>query len=56
MKFEVRLDHGYGDGYLLDARLHSRLNDAGKNHLERKNPEGKTLENAEGMTTNTSNT
>ena len=30
LKFEERLDHGNGNGYLLAARLYTSLNDAGK--------------------------
>ena len=30
LKFEERLDHGNGNGYLLSARIYASLNDAGK--------------------------
>ena len=56
LKFEDLLDHGNGDGYLLDARLYWSLNDTGKTHSEGKSPGEKIIIKAEGMTVTKSNT
>ena len=56
LKFEGRLYHGNGDGYLLDARIYASPNDARKMYLEGKKPEGKNLTKAEGTEATTENT
>ena len=53
VKFEERLDHMNGDGYLLAVSLYASPNDARKMHSEEKKPEGKILKKAKDTSENT---
>ena len=55
LKFEERLDHGNGGGYILAARLYTSPNGSRKTYNEGNNPEGKTTTNLEGTTSTKSN-
>ena len=43
LKFEESLNHDNSNGYILDVRLYTSPNDAGKTHSEGKNPGGKMI-------------
>ena len=47
LKFEDRLDHVNGGGYLLTARLYTSPNDSRKTYKEGKSLDGKTTANLE---------
>ena len=53
LKFDERLDHENGDGYLSAARLYTSPDESGKTHSEGKKPEGKSLTKSEVTATTT---
>ena len=50
LKFEDRLDHVNGGGYIFAARLYTSPNDSRKTYKEGKSLDGKTTANLEGKT------